>query len=40
MDVVSEEKEPSDKVCDTADAPAGFKPDVWKHFGSPVSVVR
>lgn len=23
----------SDKVCETADAPARFKPDKWKHFG-------
>lgn len=36
VDVVSGEKEPSDKVCDTAAAPAGFKSDVC----FPVSVVR
>lgn len=28
-----DESEPSHKVCETAAAPAAFKPDVWKCFG-------
>lgn len=29
--------EPIDKVCETADATASFKSDVWKHLGFSVS---
>lgn len=25
------QREPSDKVCETADAPAGLKSDMWKQ---------
>lgn len=32
-DAASLEGETSDKVCEAAEAPAGFKPDVWKQFG-------
>lgn len=27
----SVQREPSDKVCETADAPAGFNSDKWKQ---------
>lgn len=32
-DAASGEGDLSDKVCETADDPATFKYDVWKHFG-------
>lgn len=35
-DGASDEREPSDKVYGTVDAPARFKPDVWKRLGFPV----
>lgn len=34
---VAVEGEPSDKVCQAADAPAGFKSGAWKHDDFPVS---
>lgn len=33
VDVAVAEAEPSDKVCETEDAPASFK-SVWEHFHS------
>lgn len=29
----SEEGEVSDKVCESADAPASFSSEAWRHFG-------
>lgn len=37
MDAASGWGEPNDNVCEYADAPASFKPEVWKHFGFPAS---
>lgn len=35
-DGASDEREASDKVYGTVDAPARFKPDAWKRLGFPV----
>lgn len=36
-DTTSGSGEPSDQVCKIADAAAGFRSDVWEHFGFAVS---
>lgn len=36
-DTASDERKPSDTVCEIADVPVSFTSDVWKNFGFPVA---